>query len=336
MDEQLPQHRASQLRDLFKATQDRFRVGEDWANVERVLEVLNEMRLACWLLSRNRIPSSIHEGAANIDVNRLIQIESELASLRAEVLEVTRRTYGAVDGAAVRAIWAPLLDSLSGYQRFIPIFTANYDWAIEELCITEREKYQLIDGFTDARGGTFDCSNFNQQLRADTALALFKFHGSTNWYRTDDAIIKSLGPPPPDQPIVIRYPGARRDVELGDEHFILEGLTEPFVLPWHVVEPFDCLFSYFSACLQQAKVLLAIGYSFGDDEINSRISALLEANSELELVVMLPEMNDFGSTFYHLTEVVLQGNDSRVSYVRGRFGTDDVTLLTRRVQEILS
>ena len=68
------------------------------------------------------------------------------------------------------------------------------------------------------------------------------------------------------------------------------------------------------------------------------LRAAIAANAELKIVVMLPEEPGFGSNFYHLTSVELQGDhEDRASYVQGHFGNpDDTSRLTERIGEILA
>lgn len=315
--DQLGEPERTQLNDLYEATANRYRVGEPWVNIERVLEVLNEMRLACWLQAHDVIPQSVHEKAAKISFPDLMETERRLNHLRERVLEVIANTYGAVDGLDVLNLWKWLIDLLSDSQPIIPIFTTNHDWAIDEMAIASGQKLLLLDGFTGERGGRFDCSVFDNYAPGEQpTICLFKLHGSTSWYEGGDGLVKSLAAPSQGQQIAIRYPGSRRDIELGKDSFHLEGLPYSFYAPWYDVDPFRCLFDYLSGCLAGARLVVAIGYQFGDDEINTRLRNAFELNANLEMITMLPDGPP------HITETYLYDYDvdDRIRHVSGSFG----------------
>ena len=283
-------------------------------------QVLNEMRLACWLQAHNVIPESVHEKAAEISFDDLMETERRLNHLRERVLEVIANTYGAVDGPDVLNLWKSFIDLLSDSQPIIPIFTTNYDWAIEEMAIASGKNLLLVDGFTGERGGRFDCSIFDKfDPGEQPTVCLFKLHGSTSWYEGGDGLVKSLAPPSQGQRIAIRYPGSRREVELGKDTFHLEGLPDSFYFAWYEVDPFRCLFNYLSGCLAGARLVVAIGYQFGDDEINERLRNAFELNANLEMITMLPGDPP------HITGTVLYKYDvdDRIRHVSGSFGQEN-------------
>ncbi len=313
---------AAQLQDMYQAVKYRYRVGEPWVNIERVLEFLNEMRLGCWLLANNVIPASIHEQASKITSDTLLEAEGSLDALRKKVLSVIGEIYGAVDERQAEDLWGWLFDHLFQRQPVVPVFTMNYDWAIEEMTIGRRGEVRLVDGFPDARGGVFDCARFDlADVVKKPTIALFKLHGSTSWYDSGDRIIKSLAAPSADQTIAIRYPGARRDVEFGKDTFALEGLEERgFYSQWYETEPFDCLFTYLSETLADARLVVAIGYRFGDDEVNLRLQKALAQNKELQVLIMLP---DPPASVGYLMELEFADFDDRFQFLSGRFGDAD-------------
>ena len=340
LESELEEPERAKLRDLYKAAARRYRVGEDWVNIEYLLEVVNEMRLGCWLLAHNQIPRSMHAAAEHLEFDKLMDIEAELRTTWEKVLHVLYRHFGQVDGIKALRHWGWLLTRLGGERSILPVFTTNYDWVFEELAMASGGAVRLIDGFSGLRGGEWSRQRFDNFVPSENLdLCLFKLHGSTSWYRAGEAIVKSLGLIGSLGPVIVN-PGHRRDVSLGDEYWHLEGLEDSIYLPWHRTEPFECLYDYFSACLAKARLLVSVGYAFGFDEINPRILEALENNSELQIVIMLPEeeRDPLLSRFRHIYEIVLGREYSdRLHHVDGYFGNAaDNDILSKTVETLLA
>ena len=340
LERELEEPERTKLRDLYKAADRRYRVGEDWINIEYLLEIVNEMRLGCWLLAHNQIPRSMHAAAENLEFDKLMDMEAELRKTWEKVLYVLYRHYGKVDGTKALRYWGWLLTRLGGERSILPVFTTNYDWVFEELAIASGDSMHLIDGFSGLRGGEWSRQHFDNFVPSENLdLCLFKLHGSTSWYRAEQAMVKSLGPVGSLGAVIVN-PGHRRDISLGDEYWHLEGLEDSIYLPWHRAGPFDCLYDYFSACLANARLLVSIGYAFGYDEINPRVLEALENNSDLHIVIMLPEeeKDPLLSRFRHIDEIVFQGEYSnRIHHVDGYFGNaSDNDILLKTVESLLA
>lgn len=324
LEAQLEEPERTKLRDLYKTVARRYKVGEDWVNIEYLLESINEMRLGCWLLAHNEVPQSVHSAAKDLEFDKLMHIESELKKMWETVLDVLYKHFGQVDGTKTLQHWKWLLSRLGGERAILPVFTTNYDWAFEELAIASGGAVRLLDGFSGLRGGDWSRQYFDNFVPSENLdLCLFKLHGSTCWY--PGGPIKSLGHIGNLGPVVVN-PGHQREVSLGDEYWDLEGLEDSIYLPWHRTEPFDCLYDYFSACLAKARLLISIGYAFGQDEINPRVLEALENNPKLQIVIMLPEEDSdpLLSRFWHINEGVFRGKYSdRLYHVDNYFGDPD-------------
>jgi hypothetical protein len=71
-------------------------------------------------------------------------------NLRTKLKHEIIREYRNVDGAKAVEIYRPLFDTVFMNARkgaWLPIFTTNYDPAIEEFCNREHPQYELCDGF---------------------------------------------------------------------------------------------------------------------------------------------------------------------------------------------
>lgn len=329
----------TKLRDLYKAAARRYKVGEDWVNIEYLLEIVNEMRLGCWLLAHNQIPQSVHMTAKELEFDKLMHIEGELKRTWETILNVLYSHYGQVEGKRALQHWEWLLTRLAGERSILPVFTTNYDWVFEELAIASGGTVHLVDRFSGLRGGEWSRRHFDDFVPSGNLdLCLFKLHGSTCWYRAEQAIVKSLGPIGSLGSIIVN-PGHRREVWLGDESWHMEGLEDTIFLPWRWAEPFDCVYDYFSACLANARLLVAIGYAFGHDEINPRVLQTLEDNSQPRIAIMLPEeeRDPLLSRFRHIDDIVLQGEHSNKLYhVDGNFGdAGDNAILLETIESLL-
>ena len=162
----------------------------------------------------------------------------------------------------------------------IPVFTTNYDLALEEFIDRGAESYgyDMIDGFRQvhAMNPTWDPDVYHRfDLSAPgtkpATLVLFKLHGSVFWQKSGGHIVFNRQPTPEEIEYVLLYPMQTKTI---------------------VEDPFLTCYNYFEECLRNAKLMIAIGYSFGDDYLNQVIARCQLANPELEIMVFNPGFKD--------------------------------------------
>jgi len=141
----------------------------------------------------------------------------------------------------------------------IRIFTLNYDKLIEE---------NLKDLLSIERGFDPETREWNYKLfspiEEEPDLYLYKLHGSIDWEREKHTQIVKETDNIPNEPELIF--GVQSKVQY--------------------VDPYLFLFSEFRHYSLQAKLIVAIGYSFSDEHINGIISQALLNNKEAKLYVV--------------------------------------------------
>ena len=288
----------AQIKSLFTSAAYRYRMSEDSIDLETFLEFLHELRLGLWLVARSNISDVISPEIAQLDGDAFAEADRKVNGIRWKILEVLHSACGDCPGAKVDELWGPLLSELSKHSTVFPIFTVNYDWAFEKLCITSEDRYSLTDGFSGTLGGHWGEEHFTRFTpSADKIdICLFKLHGSTCWVGD----IKSLGPfPEPEDPaqygfetedhspFEIVYPGFRREVWLGKESWSMPNVDDTYV-PWIEREPYSVLYRYLDCSLGNARALIVVGYAFGDKLVNGKIANAMAENKDLHVFVLDP------------------------------------------------
>jgi len=174
----------------------------------------------------------------------------------------------------------PLIDEVSGmlpHDEPIIVFTTNYDLGIEVFCREARDKFALTDGFA------FDAvfqemvwqSDFIERWKPTgndkRDIILIKLHGSTNWLRRGDRIVRGPEVYTAYDPLVsnvLIYP-AERKVTVGD----------PFFTGYH----------YLQQILANAECLVSVGYSFRDMDALTRVKSAVRSNPKFRIAVITPD-----------------------------------------------
>jgi len=215
------------------------------------------------------------------------QFKSDLEAaleLRREILITIRDHFTKSNDLMEKVVdlYQPLFKLLrkeSGHTA-IPVFTTNYDLALE--VFTDRARsygYGMIDGFDHRVHSTnppWDPNEYHRFVLSApgaklTTLVLFKLHGSVFWQKSGERIVFNRQPSPEEIEYVLLYPTQTKTI---------------------VEDPFLTCYNYFEECLRNAKLMIAIGYSFGDDYLNQVIARCQLATPELEIMVFNPGFKD--------------------------------------------
>jgi hypothetical protein len=166
-------------------------------------------------------------------------------------------------------------DYYSGFQRLqqhlnfpMKVFSLNYDLCVERL---ESPDFHVETGFEPKeKKYVWDWRRFDESNRLSDkpAIYLYKMHGSINWKR-DEA----------DNIIRIAYTGSNIPA---DEMPIIFG--KDFKL--EADDPYLFYAYEFRRCTLDAKLILTIGYGFGDAHINKMLRQALRRQPELRLAVV--------------------------------------------------
>ncbi len=194
--------------------------------------------------------------------------------IRDQIKDLVVEHYSKIEEQKAYELYAPLLE-LSKLKRFrpLPIFTTNYDLAIEK-AYELGGAIRLIDGFSRPFATT---PRWSREEYDDYAtfvgreIMLFKLHGSVDWVCTPSGTIQrveSRQRDPGGMQTIIAYP-SRLKKEIHEE-------------------PFRTNYDYLLACLLHAKLCVVIGFSFRDQEIVEEIRQAIELNERLELMIFDP------------------------------------------------
>ena len=142
----------------------------------------------------------------------------------------------------------------SNRRRPIDIFCLNYDTVLEASMESLRLRY--TDGFVGSENAYFEPTAFEQIPTTTAFFRLYKLHGSVNWIRDHDDIVRrrpgsSLG----DTPRAVVYPAEQKYLQT--QYGVYETLMRLF--RDRLRDP------------DKNNKLVVFGYSFGDEHINAAI-----------------------------------------------------------------
>jgi hypothetical protein len=195
------------------------------------------------------------------------------------------KVYYDIDKIRVKSLFDPiinLIESATSKDSIIPIFTTNYDKAVEEYCGLDEldEKIELMDGFKQnnktkiAKWSTNAINGFTPQ-KNKLNICLFKLHGSIFWYRREFEImyspVSTLYPSQSNIEPVILFPNYTKNIKY---------------------DPFLTNYSYFQRCLDTTHNAIFIGYSFRDPITVTMLKNALQYNPILRVCILDPVANE--------------------------------------------
>lgn len=145
-------------------------------------------------------------------------------------------------------------------KQAIEVFTTNYDILLERSL--ESARVPVFDGFVGAWQPYFHAEALESEetLPGPQSVRLWKIHGSINWTEREVAmarrVVRISGEPDSDGAMI--FPSQRKYDESRKQ-------------------PYQALMDRLSAVLaRDGALLVACGYSFGDEHINARMLSVLE------------------------------------------------------------
>jgi len=234
---------------------------------------------------------------------------SDAENLRSYIRHSIIREYRNIDANKAVNIYQPLLDEIFSHldstNHCLPIFTTNYDLAIESFCDLKYSQYDLVDGMQENgrevlwNRQEFDmfrmdhpATNSPESQKVFTLfdqiyggldlgsqlpkrnIVLFKLHGSVNWMRMvpGGGIVQSL-------PMY----------DLIDSDQFQNAIIYPAGNKVATSEPYLTAYHYFSRCCENAKIVVAIGYSFRDYDVLISLLKARQVNEKLQLLLLSPD-----------------------------------------------
>lgn len=189
--------------------------------------------------------------------------------------------YSEIDKDKAFELYNPIFQEFQNYPcpfHTLPVFTTNYDLAMEKAYEHPEAGFRLIDGFERKKRTTPEWSGrFYQEYKSPKNgldVILFKLHGSVDWHLTPAGSIQRVEArqrDPGQLKTILIYPSRqKREIH---------------------VEPFRTSYDYLFACLAHAKTCLIIGFSFRDQEIVEELRAAIGINKNLKLGIIDPNAN---------------------------------------------
>jgi hypothetical protein len=270
--------------DLQKAaTQLRVLASPDQIDIERILSILE---LSVDHAKRLQTDRLFVDMVLHGNVTELARFQDCDQVLRDLIYREVIRHYDSIDTRAAASLYGQIfvdfrkwLGQIPRVGATIPIFTLNYDRAVE--AAASQLGIRLVDGLQDEVGATerrWSRSAFEKYREEGDvpAVILIKLHGSVRWGRRNDDIIVELpsgvGHNPGELRQVVLYPSEQ-------------------LKPMHI-EPFWTAYRLFRQCLNSARLLMVIGCSLRDLEIQTAIADAMDDNPHLHLLLFGPEADE--------------------------------------------
>ena len=278
----------------------------DSVNIEHVLTCIHKCQRSEQTVAQ--LDKKICESPeAELIYAKFQSLEQALNRMTTKVLDGICAKYGEPEKPSrVVECYSPLFDILAQHQISTNIFTTNYDLTFEVLAHEKRNDFELVDGFPTCGSRNINYNFVPNYPKGRHALVLWKMHGSTSWkgnlpkgpVRKDHSSVYGEG----DSETIILPPTqdgiARRKLSVRPFTQMYGGLKSLFIR------------------IGVVKVLLVVGYGFGDQEIVDVISEGFQAERTAKLIVVDPNAceDDLSS--------VLSIDQSRIILIREYFGEE--------------
>ena len=227
-------------------------------NIERLVDTLNEINRK----SEHTLYPFV--GAWN---PTLVEVAGEdfgmIEEFKQQIVRTLLSEWMAVTSYATNAnYYSGLIEFQKEYQYPLRLFTLNYDLCVER--IFRNANASIERGFDDRR--YWDWRRFGDHDHLPVDAYLYKLHGSVDWVYEDERLTYHDDPRQnPDTAIIF---GTSYKLEYRD--------------------PFLFLTYEFRKWTLEARMIVVIGYGFGDSHINKIIQQALTANSDRVLLVVSP------------------------------------------------
>lgn len=234
------------------------------------------------LMSEDGLPSTVEAMLTVVRQLRSVCGQSEVRGLSARDLEkLEKNICRAVHGLMTTSL--PTRDTpyhdfawwAGSCARTYPteVFTTNYDLLMEQAL--EESGVPYFDGFIGARHAFFNASAVGEDEQPSW-LRLWKLHGSVNWRRDDNGVIRTDSTEFDDKKSLVIHPS----------HLKYDQSRKM---------PYVALMDQFRRFLLSPSCILVIcGYSFGDDHLNDAIAdALLSNKSATAFALLFKKADDY-------------------------------------------
>ena len=293
--------------EIVESSAQSFKTTSDQIDIEGVLTYIDECGTS--LCKSSLLWAQIYGGrlGGQPTIGHIDDFQQELRSIKDDVLDEICATYVSPESVKASECYAPLFKMLnrSSGQEMTNVFTTNYDLTFEVLAENRPDYFELVDGFVTNRSGeeTFG-NNYVPQYRSKHSIVLWKLHGSTSWVgQLPDPKFSRVRPGKyiqGDERIIIIYPTKNKNESQNLN-------TSPFT------QAYGGLGSLHNR-IEAVRVLLVIGYGFGDVEIVDVIKEGLALQQSATMIVVDPN-----GTLERMTKVFPSVDASRFRIIPRRF-----------------
>jgi len=177
-------------------------------------------------------------------------------------------------GQLLEAIWS------ATYHNVLPIFTTNYDLAVESFWLAQRDQYELVRGFEAPGTSEWDAIRLHAILPSPLkrTIVLMKLHGSTGWMLNDAS---------GHQEIVALPLSVQELLDFVQQHAIVAPMRNK--APDR--DPYLTYFAYLEECAANAEGLIVLGYAFNELGVRNAIRTGLSRRQGLPLHVLVVDIN---------------------------------------------
>ena len=296
-------------------------VSLDSVNVEHVLTCIHKCQRSEQVQARLEVDIRDSAQGERIQEN-FPDLGQALDEMTTKVLDSIIDQYGEpADRSKVVECYNPIFEMLGAYQLSTNVFTTNYDLAFEVLVEEKCRDFELVDGFQSSNKLALNLDFVPKYTGAGHAIVLWKMHGSTSWKGTLPA-----GP--------IRKGSLQGNGIGGLEAIILPPTQDKTERRKLSMRPFTQMYGSLNSLFMQieaVKVLLVIGYAFGDQEIVDVIAEGFRAEHAAKLIVVDPNASK------DELSCVLSIDRSRITLICDYFGEEHtLETIENAVSSVLS
>ena len=259
-------HEWSQFRDLYRYIRSSIfyadgldgMFGENVPfNIERLVNVLDELR------KKERHMLYPFVGAWNPKLLDVAGTEFEnVRKFRSAIVRILRNRWVVLSQLENASYYSGLLRFQEEYEHPLRVFSLNYDLCVEQICGLKN----VQRGFSDR---AWDWRLFDETSEDPSPLLLYKLHGSTDWTFTKDGKVTYF-----DSPTTIDDEDAA--LIFGTSYKLQ--YVDPFLFLAYELRRWS---------LDDARVIVCVGYGFNDDHINGILQQSLRQNSQRKLLAVV-------------------------------------------------
>lgn len=223
-------------------------------NIERIVNTLDE------LVMKEEHPLYPFVGSWNLKLLEVAGADfTHLRAFRRRIVDRLRNKWLIPDYPEKTDYYKGLADFQAQYQYPLRVFTLNYDLCVEEHCDPD----SLERGFEDR---TWDWRLFELENKN---IYLYKLHGSTDWVRNEEGRLTHKSPAHIDHDRVEMIFGTSYKLQY----------VYPFLFFAYELSKWT---------LSEAKLIISIGYGFGDEHINGILGQALNSSEHKVLLSVVP------------------------------------------------